>query len=209
MSIISQDADFEEALSYIVLLEERTRNLQEQLRRAEMRILQLEEDQRFRERLDANKHLSPTDKQVFLAVRDLVRSLQSEETCSTVIPMWQIAKMTGLGARTVQRSVAKLDDAGVWKRTQRKISEGRGKWRSEVAIELGLLSSEPEAMRLAQPRKHGGKREQCEKCGGENLEIYEAYICQDCGHIHHAELKKETKGLRGRIVREEASHEEL
>lgn len=205
MTMIPQDTEFEEALNYIMLLEERTRNLQEQLRRAELRILHLEEDQRFRERLDANKHLSPTDKQVFIVVRDISRTIQSEDGEAPVLPMWQVAKSTGLGERTVRRSVAKLDEAGIWKRHQRKIHEGSGKWRTEVTIELGLLSYEPEAMRLAQPRKHGGKREQCEKCGGENLEIYEAYICQDCGHIHHAELKKETKGRRGNIVREGGS----
>jgi len=182
-------------------------DLVERLERAEARISSLEENEHFLHDLISNPHLSPSQKLAMLVARDAIQKTGQSIEQLVEVDIAALGKSMGASRFTAGRAVTELAKMGGLAREARtEVSEGRNgkkKYRTRILLGLTIWTGKPASIRPTEPRNHGGKREQCEKCGGENLEVYEAYICQDCGHIHHAELKKETKGRHGRIRREE------
>jgi ribosomal protein S17 len=176
------------------------------IERLEARVQELEEGDRYAVELAANRNLSPAEKWTLWAiVRKLGRVMKGGEQYAPV-EIWQIAKEIGMSSDQTGTLIKKLAMTGVIARKECTVKvetrNNKPKINKQVSLGLTLLTSMPSRIIHPQPRNHGGKREHCEKCGGERLEIYAAYICKDCGHIHQAELKRETKGRRG-FVREE------
>jgi hypothetical protein len=169
--------------------------------RAENEELREERDreQRYMRELAANSHLSAAQKWAMWAIRERLGRVAREGEQLTEVKVYEVAKDIGMSKERTGELIQSLASTGAIARREHYVTDEGGKHRTRILVGLTLFSGRPKEIASLIKRNHGGKRERCEHCGGENLEVYEAYICKDCGHIHQAHLKRETKGRRGFI----------
>jgi len=155
------------------------------VRRYEERINRYEFERMYLEDLHRNSGLSGDHKLVLWEVRQIILTLKGYEHLEESVHIYisEIERRTGLGNRSVKRLLAQLHEYGLITKEVKKIMKNK-EIKNELWISLAphITTS---AKWIATEDKGGRKgRQQCAKCGSENLE-YTAYRCLDCGHEDH------------------------
>jgi hypothetical protein len=153
--------------------------------RYELKINEYEFERMYLEDLHRNSGLSGDHKMVLWEVRQIIKKLKGYEHLEEPVLIYiaEIEGRTGLGNATVRRVLKQLHEYGLITKELKRIKVGR-EIKNELWISLAphIITS---AKWIATEDRGGRKgRQQCEKCGSENLE-YVAYRCKDCGHEAH------------------------
>jgi rubrerythrin len=158
----------------------------EQAYRYELKINQMEMETIWLNELLANTTLSGEEKIVLHIVRQIIKRVRYDLSEPVHIWIGEICNRTGLGERTVQKVTNRLHELGLIIKDTRGKGKGQKTWFS-LPEEIKLRSKD-----LVRDRKRnrGGFRQRCEKCGSENLDVYTAYACRDCGHIHKTDMQQ-------------------
>jgi DNA-binding HxlR family transcriptional regulator len=161
----------------------------------ERKINEYEMEIRWQNELDSlpNDPVSAEHKLILKHVRIIIKRLRCDTKSATCIHNTELVRRTGLSEDTIQR---KLKDLTSWGWITRHIIRSRtkgGSYTTEQMISLtGNLYLALGAAPMPKKRNHGGDRRKCDSCGSENITIYVAYECRDCGHIHHAEVTQQS-----------------
>lgn len=169
------------------------------LERSERECDELREHIKYTQELAANPSLSAAHKWVLFAIREKLGRTARESEQLTEIKVYEIARDIGMSRERTGELIKELAATGALRRLDWYETCRDGKHKTHVRVGLTPLSQTPAAIAMPRPRNHGGQRERCERCGSLNLNIYRAYECQDCHHIHQADMQHPIKqrGKRG------------
>ena len=162
-----------------------TREDESVIYRYELKINEYEDELMWANDLFANTTLSGNEKIVMYTIRRIIRRVRYDMSEPVLIYMAEISNKAGLHEQTVMRSTKKLNELGLIIKETRGKGENQKTWYS-IPKEIRISS---QSLATKRNRNWGGTRSKCEKCGSENIDIYTAYECRDCGHIHQADVE--------------------
>ena len=155
------------------------------LRQAQARIRALERQLAWEDELFANPYLSPGHKLTLRATVATVRKAGAAAGTPAKVYIPAIAEKVGLSAKTVGKNLQYLAEAGALVREAETDTDESGQRITRIFIGLTEQVKQPEQIKPAAPRNHGGYREHCPTCGSENLIEEKTVICTDCGTVIH------------------------
>ena len=152
----------------------------------ELKINEYEKEIKWQNDLDRDTELSGNHKLVLRQVRQIIKRVRYDLDEPVHIYVSEIVNRTGLGERSVLRLLSELADYGAITKETRRKRQGN-EIRNELWISLGQHIRHDATLIHAPKRNHGGNK-RCESCGSKNIDVYIAYHCRDCGHIHQADI---------------------
>jgi hypothetical protein len=164
----------------------------ERLDREEGRNMELQAAREYARKLFAldNQIISGAQKLVMVAVRDYILSLRHPDIALGLfveVPLWEIARSTGLSTDTVGSSLKRLHAVGLVERDERKERLKNGRTHTHIWVALTLLSYNPESLVIPDDKRrgHGGDTRYCKICGSIHLVKRKRVeiVCRDCGSL--------------------------
>ncbi|MBV9690218.1 MAG: hypothetical protein JO202_10980 [Ktedonobacteraceae bacterium] len=153
------------------------------LHRTQQRVRALEAYIAWEDRLFSNPHLSATHKLELRATRRAIERGQThDEQGRTRINLRTIAQQIGVSPDTVGRGLKLFEQVGVLSRDVQAETQDNGeRWTRVYASLQEEMLQTPETIAPPAPRKHGGPRYRCPKCGSAEVKIQRRLVCP-CGH---------------------------
>jgi DNA-binding transcriptional ArsR family regulator len=153
----------------------------------ELKINEYEKEIKWQNDLDRDTELSAAHKLVLRQLRQIIKRVRYDLDEPVRIYISELVSRTGMEDSSVRRKLAQLADYGLITKIIKRIRVGN-EIRNELWVSLAQHIRNDAKSIAAPNRNHGGKRT-CEKCGSQNIDVYIAYECRDCGHIHHADVE--------------------